>query len=184
MIEIDTPRLTLRELKLSDAPFVLELLTDPDFIRYIGDRGVRNLEQACDYIADGPMLSYRNFGFGLLLMQVKSGAAIGMCGFLQRDYFPDPDLGFALLPAYRAAGFCQEAARAVLNNAPSAEFGRVLAIVQPNNGASIRVLQNLGFSFERNFKLTAYDPELEVYVRRQGRSDVSEVESQTAMRRL
>src|SRR5215471_11105797 len=118
MIQIKTARLILRELREDDAPFMLQLLNDPDFLRYIGDRNVRTIEQARAYIAAGPMKSYAEFGYGLLLAQLQSNnTPLGLCGLVQRDYLPNPDLGFAFLPQFRAQGYCTEASRAVLDDA-------------------------------------------------------------------
>jgi RimJ/RimL family protein N-acetyltransferase len=162
MLRLETARLTLRELGRDDAPFIVELLNDAGFVRYIGDRGVRTLAQAQDYIANGPVRSYRDFGFGLLLMQAKSdGKSLGMCGLVQRDYLPDPDIGFAVLPQYRALGLCSEAARLVLTHATDTlRLKRIGAIVQPDNEASLAVLRKLDFAVDRAFKRSADEPEV------------------------
>ena len=153
----------MRELTRDDAAFVLELLNDRDFIRFIGDRGVRTLEHSRDYIEQGPSRSYADLGIGLLRMSLQSGAPVGLCGLLQRNFLPDPDLGFALLPAFRGTGLCHEAARAVIDDPRAAQFDRISAIVQPDNGASIALLGKLGFVFERRFRVAANEPELLVY---------------------
>jgi RimJ/RimL family protein N-acetyltransferase len=162
MQSIETPRLLLRPLRSDDAPFIVELLNDAAFIRYIGDRGVRTLEQAHGYIVNGPIKSYEQFGFGLLCVQLKSdGMRLGMCGLVQRDYFPDPDIGFAFLPTFRSQGYACEAAQAVLGDGQQRlQLKRVVAIVQPDNSASLKLLRRLNFAIERRFKLSADDPEL------------------------
>ena len=63
---VETDRLVLRRLSIDDAEFVLELLNEASFLRFIGDKGVRNLNDARDYILSGPVDSYKRFGFGLL----------------------------------------------------------------------------------------------------------------------
>jgi RimJ/RimL family protein N-acetyltransferase len=159
---IDTPRLTLRRLQDTDAVFVLELLNQPSFIQFIGDRNVRTLEQARGYIDNNPLRSYTAHGYGLLLTQLKADATpIGMCGLVKREYFPDPDIGFAFLPAFWSQGFALEAATAVIDYA-SATLGirRLLAIVQPDNAASIKLLGKLGFTGDRVFKSATTEPEL------------------------
>src|SRR3954463_1726291 len=98
---LETDRLILRHLSTADAEFILELLNDPSFLRYIGDKQVRTLEDARRYVLDGPVKSYERYGFGLNLVELKSEAKpIGICGILKRDTLPDPDIGFAFLPAY------------------------------------------------------------------------------------
>jgi len=146
-----TARLTLRELGEEDAEFILGLLNEPSFLQYIGDRGVRSLDDARAYIRKGPQASYASFGFGLwLVSEAAGGASIGICGLLKRETLEDVDLGFAFRPAFWGQGFALEAARAVLAYGQSA-FGlqRVVAVVQPDNAASLRVLERLGFAFER-----------------------------------
>src|SRR5262249_38684677 len=108
-VRLDTARLRLRDLAPADAPFILTLLNEPSFIRNIGDRGVRTLDAARAYIENGPVASYARHGFGLYLVELlASGAPIGICGILKRDALPDPDLGFAFLPAYWKQGYAFE----------------------------------------------------------------------------
>ncbi len=64
-------RLFVRHLRADDADFILELLNEPAFLRNIGDRGVRNSADACRYIVAGPVVSYKQFGFGLYLVALK-----------------------------------------------------------------------------------------------------------------
>ena len=98
---LETPRLVLRWVTTDDAPFIFELLNEPSFLQYIGDKGVRSLEDARNYILTGPVASYQRFGFGLYLVLLKeSGTPIGMCGLLKRDSLPDVDVGYAYRPAF------------------------------------------------------------------------------------
>jgi RimJ/RimL family protein N-acetyltransferase len=147
-----TPRLSLRELDASDADatFALALLNDPDFLRNIGDRGVRTLEDAYGYLRAGPLASYADHGFGLWRVALRdTGEAIGLCGLLRRDWLDAPDLGYAFLPSARGRGLAQEAADAVLALARSRfALRRVLAIVDPENAASIRLLERAGMQRE------------------------------------
>ena len=136
----------LREFTHEDAPFVLGLLNEPSWLRYIGDRGVRDLDAARRYLDDGPRASYGRNGFGLWCVVPKgSEAPVGMCGLIRRESLPDVDLGFAFLPAAWGQGFARESAAAVLAHARDAlGLGRVLAITDPENAASIRVLERVG----------------------------------------
>jgi RimJ/RimL family protein N-acetyltransferase len=151
VIGIETARLALREFTEGDAAFVLRLVNEPSFLRYIGDRGVRSLEDARRYIADGPVAGYARHGHGLMRVDRKSdGAVVGMCGILKRDTLPDPDLGFSFLPEYWSQGYALESAQAVMRLAREAlGLGRVVAITTRDNGRSIRLLEKLGFRFER-----------------------------------
>ena len=145
----ETGRLRLRHLSSGDAAFMLELLNDPDYIQNIGDRGVRNLEDAGRYILTGPAESYKRFGFGLYLVELRQPVqSIGICGLLRRDYHPDVEIGFAFLPGGRGHGYVFEAAMAVLEVARSLKLDRIVAITALDNQRSIRVLEKLGFRFE------------------------------------
>src|SRR5688500_8750235 len=115
---LSTPRLTLREMTARDAPFILRLLNDEAFLHYIGDKGVRTEADARQYIAAGPAASYEAFGFGLWLVTLKDGEVpIGICGLLKRPVLDDVDIGFALMPEWRAAGYGFEATSAVVDYA-------------------------------------------------------------------
>ena len=148
---IETARLRIRPLTPSDAPFIVTLLNDPAFLRYIGDRGVRTVEDAVAYIRTGPVSSHARFGYGLDAVEdLQTAEPMGICGLLQRDELDAPDLGFAFLAPFRGRGFAREAAEAVLADAASRlAIPRVLAIAQGDNAASIALLQRLGFTFER-----------------------------------
>ena len=157
MIVLETKRLRLRHLAPDlDAEFILELLNDPSFIRYIGDKGVRDLDAARRYIVEGPVKSYEAHGFGLNLVELKTNAAsIGICGVLKRETLPDPDIGFAFLPAYWNQGYAFESAAAVMDHArDTLKLARVLAITSPDNEASAKLLGKIGLRFERMIKLS------------------------------
>ncbi|MEL7372067.1 MAG: GNAT family N-acetyltransferase [Myxococcota bacterium] len=148
---IDTERLRLRQLEPSDAPFILELLNDPSWIQNIGDRGVRTLDDAKAYIADGPNAMYQKHGVSLLLVEIKqTNAPIGLCGLLKRDTLEDVDLGYALLPAYHGKGYAAEAAAATLRHGVDVHgLSRIVAITLPTNRSSIRLLEKLQFAYEK-----------------------------------
>ncbi|MCL6711540.1 GNAT family N-acetyltransferase [Pseudoxanthomonas sp. z9] len=164
---LETERLRLFELSEhapGDTAFVLELLNDPDFLRYIGDRGVHSLAQAADYLRDGPVASYRLNGFGLYRVERREdGAAVGMCGLIKRPPLAHPDLGYALLPRFRGNGYVAEAARAVLAAAREQDIATVLAVVDPDNAASIRTLRDLDFGYREMIRLAADDIELKLF---------------------
>lgn len=150
-----------------DAPFILELLNDDAFLRYIGDKGVRSIDGALKYITDGPVASYAQHGFGLDVVCLKAGLTpIGICGLLKRDTLPEPDIGFAYLAPYCGSGYGYEAAAATLAHARDVlHIPRVLAITSPDNAASIALLGKLGFQFERLTALTAGASEVRLFSR-------------------
>lgn len=162
---LETDRLVVRKLTIDDAEFILGLLNEPSFLRFIGDKGVRTLADARDYILQGPMASYERHGFGLYLTVLKEGAIpIGMCGLLRRETLADVDIGFAFLPGFWSKGYALESAAAVkaygLN---TLGLKRIVAITNPDNEASIKLLGKLGLQFERMIKLSDDGPEIKLF---------------------
>ena len=156
---LDTERLRLRTLAPDDAPFYLEVVNDPAFIEYIGDRGIRTLDAARQAIADGPMAMQAALGHSLCLVELKQdGAPIGMCGLIKRETLPEVDIGYAFLPQFGGKGYATEAAAGVLAYAPSLGIRRVLAITSPGNAGSNAVLRKIGMRFEEVVHLTPEDP--------------------------
>ena len=147
---LETERLVLRRLSSDDAEFILELLNQPSFLRYIGDKGVRTTEDAVRYIQTGPVASYERFGFGLYLVELKeTRVPIGMCGLLKRDTLLDPDVGFAFLPDYWSQGYAFEAASSVMSYGREVlGLPRIVAITSRDNDASIKLLEKIGLKFE------------------------------------
>lgn len=151
---IETDRLFLRKLEIEDFRIVITLLNSPGWLKYIGDRGVKNEAQAIGYLENGPVKSYTAHGFGLYKVEEKiSGLPIGFCGLLKRDTLKHPDLGFAFLPEFMGRGYAYEAARACLEFAKvNLEIPILQAITMPDNTPSIRLLKKLGFHYQRPFQ--------------------------------
>lgn len=149
-------RTILRELEdtRQDAAFILELVREPSWLRFIGDRGVTDLQGARAYLRRAILASYERHGFGLWGIRLRGGEMAGICGILKRDWLPDPDLGFALLERHAGRGLATEASAAAIEHARD-ELGlrRLAAITDPENAASARVLEKLGFRFERRVPL-------------------------------
>lgn len=164
---IETERLALREIIESDAEFILEILNEPGWIQNIGDRGVRTLEAARRYIVDRLVAGYEQNGFGLYLVELKeTGASAGMCGLVKRDSLADADIGFAFLERFQSKGYAFESAAVVMDYArDTLALKRILAIVSPGNQASIKLLEKLGFRFERMIKMPGEDEEIKLFAR-------------------
>ena len=162
---IETARLILRKLTGEDAEFILELLNDPAWLQFIGDKGVRNLADAGNYILQGPVAMYSRCGFGLYLAELKSNCApVGICGLIKRHSLKDVDIGFAFLPDYRGQGYAPEAAAAVLEYAKNVlGLTRIVAITASDNQSSIRVLEKIGMRFEQMAKLNEDEPEISLF---------------------
>lgn len=157
---LETARLQLRRLDLDDAPFVLRLVNEPSWLRFIGDHGVRTVDDARGYIRNGPLAMYARHGFGLWLVERKGDKRpLGQCGLLKRDGLDHPDIGFAFLPDYWGQGYAQEAAAATLAYGHDAlGMPEIQAITSLDNEASIKLLQRLGFGYRRQIELSPGDP--------------------------
>ena len=155
MTVLQTARITLRRLTVADASFMRDLVNEPSWIRFIGDRGVRTVEDARAYLVKGPMAMYERCGFGLWLCEARaSGEALGICGLIKRDTLEDVDIGFAFLPRFWGQGYAREAAAAVLDYGREVlELDRIVAITSPDNTSSIRLLEKLGLRLEKTFEV-------------------------------
>jgi RimJ/RimL family protein N-acetyltransferase len=164
---LETERLVLREIdSADDAEFILELLNSPGFIKYIGDRGVRTVEQSQDFIDGRLRKSYTDNGFGLYAVELTAdGTPLGICGFVKRDGLDHADIGFAFLPEFEKKGYAVESARAVMEYGRTV-FGleRVLAITSPDNESSGRLLEKLGFTFDKLITLPNGDEQVKLFV--------------------
>jgi RimJ/RimL family protein N-acetyltransferase len=165
MTIIETERLVLRKLTVDDAAFMLDLLNQPSFIQFIGDRGVRTLDDARKIILMRYIDTYERVGFGVYLTLLKEGSVpIGICGLIKRDGLDDVDVGYAFLPQYWSRGYASESASAVLVYARNTlGIKRILGITTPDNKSSIRVLEKAGLKFERMVRLTEDEPELKLF---------------------
>lgn len=151
---LETERLILREIDSAiDAEFIFELLNAPKFLKYIGDRGVRSVEEASEFIEKRYRQSYRDHRYGLYTVELKiDNTPVGVCGFVKRDHFEFADIGFAFLPGFEGRGYGFESANAVLDyGREKFGFTTVLAITSQDNDVSGKLLEKLGFNFDRIF---------------------------------
>lgn len=161
VVVLETERLILREVEEADAPFILELLNSPGFLENIGDRGVRTVESAREYIVERVLGSYEKHGFGMWLAAQKSdGAPVGLAGLVKRDGLDMPDVGYAFAPRAWGQGYAKEAAGAVLAHAQGAMgIPQLAAITTPTNYASMAVLRKIGFLYQGMIQLPGVDGE-------------------------
>lgn len=162
---LKTARLTLRKMTLDDAPFVLDLVNEPGWLRFIGDKQVHDLEGARGYIQEGPLASYERFGFGLYaVLRTIDATPLGMCGLLKRKTLDHVDLGFALFERHHGLGYARESAAAVLRlGLDDLALHRVVAITTVDNVQSAKVLESIGMRFQRMVRMSASEPELRLF---------------------
>ena len=155
----------MRWLTAGDAGFIRELVNEPSWIEYIGDKGVRTREDAARYLENGPLAMYRNVGYGLYCVESKKrGRPMGICGLIKRETLDDVDIGFAFLPQYWGQGYAFEAASAVLAYARQPlGLSRIVAILSPHNERSRKLLGALGFAFDRMVSMPSGGEELLLY---------------------
>jgi [ribosomal protein S5]-alanine N-acetyltransferase len=164
MIILETNRLVLSELAIADAPFILELVNTPGWLQFIGDRNIKDITAAENYIINGPMASYAAYGHGLYLVSLKGTTPIGICGIIKRATLEHADIGFALLPAYTGKGYALEAAAAVLQHTKEIPgLTKILAITLEENQRSVNLLIKLGMQFEKKIRLTPGEKELMLF---------------------
>ncbi|MBK8552197.1 MAG: GNAT family N-acetyltransferase [Ignavibacteria bacterium] len=162
---ITTERLTLSHVSSEDAEFILELLNTPGWIEFIGNKNVKTLPDAENYIQRVLIKSYEEFGFGLYLVKLKAGnIPIGICGLIKRKALEDVDIGFAVLPSYSGKGYAYESAAATLSFAKT-EFGlkKIAAITNKDNVSSIRLLEKIGLKFEKTIIFPGEEKELMLF---------------------
>ncbi|MGE7942196.1 GNAT family N-acetyltransferase [Lysinibacillus xylanilyticus] len=162
---LETERLTLRLQTTDDAHFILELMNDPSWLQFIGDRGLRTVEDAREYIMNGPIRMYEQFGFCLYLVERNEDRSpVGICGLVKRDGLEDVDIGFAFLPTYWGKGYAYEAASAVVAyGLDTLGLKRIVAITSQDNHASAKLLEKVGLTFERLVQLANDEEELRLF---------------------
>ena len=162
---LESARLTFREATADDADFVLELLNEPNCIRFVADRGLRTRDDAARYIEEKFRPSYAEHGFGFYVVELKSsGEVIGICGLAKRETMEDVDVGYSFLERFWGNGYAVEAARAVMDYARRVlGLQRVVGVTAPENASSIRVLEKIGLRFEKMIYLPGVDGERALY---------------------
>ncbi len=163
---VESLRLRLRRLHAGDAAFILKLVNEPSWLRYIGDKGINTLHDAVRYIETGPVEMYDRLGFGMYLVELKTNSKpIGMCGLIKRESLQHVDIGFAFLPDFCNNGYAFESASAVLAYA-KAEFGfeKIAAITSQQNPTCSKLLKKLGFHFEHTVQADANSEPIKLYI--------------------
>ncbi|HAI19199.1 MAG TPA: RimJ/RimL family protein N-acetyltransferase [Xanthomarina gelatinilytica] len=164
----ETNRLIISKLTLEDASFILELTNTPHFIKYVGNKNLKTLEDAKNYLKEGTLKSFKNFGFGFYKLQLKQeqNKTIGTCGLVKREQLDHVDIGFAMLPSYEGKGFGLEASKEILKLAKNTfKLTRILAITLPTNSNSIKLLEKLGLTYEKRVKPFEDDEELLLFAK-------------------
>jgi RimJ/RimL family protein N-acetyltransferase len=163
--QLETERLQLRWLTEDDADLMLAIWNDPAFIHFVGDRGVRTLDEARDAMQGGVLKLYRDFGYGpYRVAQKGTDVAMGICGLFKRDILEYPDIGYGLLPAFCGSGFAFEAAQAVVRHARDhMKLAELCAIVTAEHSRSIHLLEKLGMVAGESIRMPDDDEDVVLY---------------------
>lgn len=162
---ITTDRLLIRKFNLDDAGFIFILLNSETWIKYIGNRNIKNLEDAKNYIVNSPLYFYQKFGFGPYLVALKDTyEPVGMCSLIKRDTLEEVDLGFAYLDPFIGKGFAYEASKAIIEFSKNTlALKKLVAITLPDNTPSIKLLEKLGFHYQNRIQFPNEKEELMLF---------------------
>ena len=158
---LETERLILRQQTIDDAGFLLELMNEPGFVKYVADRGLRTTADAADYLREKIIPSYQESGFGFYRIELKeSGTPVGICGLVKRETLDAVDVGFSMLERFSGKGYAFEAASAVMDYGRTVlGLQKIVGVTAPGNRVSIHLLEKLGMRLQRKIHLPGYGPE-------------------------
>ncbi|PIA79124.1 GNAT family N-acetyltransferase [Gaetbulibacter sp. 4G1] len=168
MIIAETERLLISKVSLQDAPFFVKLMNTPHWLKYIGDRNIRSVKDAEANLKNGILKSYKDNGFGFykVLLKAENNKTIGTAGLIKREQLDDVDVGFGFLPEYEGKGFGFEASVEIMKLAKSEfKLKKVVAITNPDNHNSIKLLEKLGLVFEKRVNPFEEDKELLLFAK-------------------
>ena len=160
-----TERLIIRPTSEEDAAFILELLNTPKWLKYIGDRNVKTVESAKEYINNKILPQLKKLGYSnYTLIRKSDKVKIGTCGLYDREGLEGIDIGFAFLPEFERKGYAFESANK-LKNVAFDEFGitEISAITTKDNIASQKLLEKLGMIFIGTTNIPNDNEELLLY---------------------
>lgn len=157
-----TERLLIRPIDKDDAAFILELMNTPLWIKNIGDRNVKTVKEAENYIKEKALPQLEKYGYGNnVIVRTKDQTKLGTCGLYHREDREDPDIGFAFLPNFIGKGYAFEAAQRLMIAAKeSYGLSELSAYTLDTNLASKKLLERLGFSAKGLSRLPNNEEEL------------------------
>lgn len=166
MIILETDRLILRHFQVFDAEALNDVFGDAEVMRF--GPGVQTQQWVCDWLHDCLENYYPKLGFGPWAVVEKiRRTVIGYCGLF---YFPDIEgqpeieLGYRLARRAWGQGYATEAGRAVRDYSFSVlGLPRLIALIDPQNVASLRVAAKVGMRYEKDVMLDGYTHPDHVY---------------------
>lgn len=161
----ETERLIIRPISLDDKAFIFDLYNRPKFIQFIGDRQLKTIADAEDYIKNRFLPQFEKLGYGNYMVITKDkNEKIGAVGIFERDGLDVLDIGFSLLEEFEGKGYAYEAALMVKSIGMD-EFGlkKISAITVKDNFSSQKLIEKLGLKFQKYVTLPNDDEELKYY---------------------
>lgn len=150
---LETERLILRPMVVTDAPAFFALDTDPDVYRFTGESPPTSVAEVEQRIASYP--DYKDYGFGRMACVLrKTSDTIGFCGLKKLPELDgEIDIGYRLTPAHWGQGLATEASLTMMQfGFDTLNLTRIIGLVDPANQRSIRVLEKLGMTYERDIE--------------------------------
>lgn len=162
---IETDRLWIVPMDFEDSQFLISLFNSPKWLKYIGDRNLKTVDDAKAYISNRILPQRERLGFSNFVLHLKeNGEKIGICGLFERDGLENIDIGFALLPDYEGHGYALEAAKKIMKTGfEDLGLGTIVAITTKDNFASQRILVKLGMILSGTTRIPGDDEELLFY---------------------
>ncbi len=162
---LTTSRIVLDIATKKDAAFLHTLMNEPSYIKNIGDRNIKTVSDAENFIKEKFLKSYKDNGYGYYIVKIKeSQKSIGICGLVNRKELNFIDIGYALLPHFWNNGFAFEATKALYDFAlKNFNIKTIVAITDPNNKKSIALIKKLGLTYKKNIRLPDDEIECQLY---------------------
>ena len=143
---LKTDRTEIGKITLADAPFFINLLNSPGWLRFIGDKKINDEFSARRFIKQRFLSSYDEYGFGYYLVRSRLDEPMGIVGFTNREEYENVDFGFAFLPEFSGQGLALESSVAVFEYGQQAfDFAVLDAGTLADNHSAARLLAKLGF---------------------------------------
>jgi len=161
----ETKRLILRPTSEQDSEFIFELLNSPKWLKYIGDRNIKTVENAKDYIKEKITPQLERLGYSnYTVIRKQDHQKIGTCGLYDRPGLEGIDIGYAFLPEYENNGFAFESSNR-LKEAAFNELGikTISAITTKENTSSQKLLEKLGLKLTGTTQIPNDNEELLLY---------------------
>ncbi len=147
MIQLETPRLLLRQFSEEDAMDMFLLNADPEVIKYTGDEPFKTVEESLSLIRNYDQ--YEKYKQGRLTVILKeSNEILGWCGLKYHADSNETDIGYRLKRSAWDKGYATEAALASLEYGfKKLKLNNIVGHAMIDNAASIRVFEKIGMTY-------------------------------------